>query len=166
MRVLVIEDDQALASACVRVLVANGHSSRYADSVIGAEIAISEFNPDVIVLDLMLDDSRDPCHTMDAVKAQIDTRAVPIIVFSAFPFDSEECVKNGCSEFLLKGSFTPMDLPAAVNRAVNRHKLIVALERREAMRRGDLSWPGGAVEPDKVGERMISLAKEIRAMAS
>jgi DNA-binding response OmpR family regulator len=164
MRVLIVEDDQALVSTINHVLRREGHVVHCVSTIAECPSAITEFAPEAIILDLSLPDSRG-LDTMEAMYGLVE-RTLPVIVFTGYPLWADKCIELGCDEYLLKGDFTPMDLPAALDRAKARNRLVIALDRHEAAKRGDLSWPGiSQTDPGRVGDNLLSLAAELKAVA-
>lgn len=165
MRILLVEDDEAVCRASRNVLAHTGHQAQCVSTMAQCAKAVVEFDPHIVILDLGLPDI-DGIETFEAMQGLVD-HLVPIIIFSADPDSKEACLDMGADEFLVKGDFKPMDLPKAVGRAVSRHRLSRALDRHDAARNGELSYPGvSGVSPDEVGERNLSLAAELKLAAA
>ena len=163
MRVLVIEDDLALAKAMHTILKKAGHVVCVIDSTSEARKTFAEFHPEIMIMDMNLRDTRG-LETMTCIKNM--SSDVPIIVYSATEVWAREAMRLGAKEYLLKGEFTPMDLPEAIDMAVSRHKLEQALDRSEKARRGDFSWPGRKLaDVSKAADNMLSLAQDLKAVA-
>ena len=162
MRVLVVEDEEALCRATKRVMAAVGHTTKCVDRMSDCAAAVVDFDPEIVILDLGLPDTQGP-ETLEAMLGLTD---VPIIIFSAEPMWMSECLRLGAREFLTKGEFTPMDLPPAVHRAVGRDRLTKVLDKQDQAARGEASWPGQpTTDPGKVGDRLLSLAGEMKLYA-
>lgn len=159
MRVLLVEDDEALCAATKRVLAHNGHESKCVGRMSEAPRAVSKSDFDVVILDLNLPDTQGT-ETLEAMKGLTDA---PILVFTVDDMWAQECLRLGAREYLVKGKFTPMDIPRAVERAVNRDLLATALDRAD----GEGTYPGRPVDdPAKVGDDLVSLARELRVVAA
>jgi len=59
MNLLLVEDEAAIARPLLRALEAEGHRLRWAEDVQGARGALEDFEPDLLILDIMLPDSED-----------------------------------------------------------------------------------------------------------
>lgn len=166
MRILLVEDDEAICRASKNVLAHNGHEAKCVSRMDQCAAAVVDFDPQIVILDLGLPDVQG-VETLEAMQGLVD-HDLPIIVFSAEDQWREECLELGIDEFLLKGDFRPLDLPHAVQRACNRHKLTQALDRHDAASKGELSYPGpvNGVDPDEVADRNISLAAELKLVAA
>jgi DNA-binding response OmpR family regulator len=165
MRILIVEDDEAICIATKRVLAHVGHTSKCVDHFSDCAAAIADFDPEFIILDLNLPDSQG-VPTLRAMYDLVDHH-VPVIVFSVEPLWADECLELGAVEYLVKGNFTPMDIPDAIKRACGRFKLSRAIEANKRAVDGETSWPGvPSTDPGKVGDRLVSMASELRLLAS
>lgn len=165
MRVLIVEDDEAICVATKRVLAHVGHTSKCVDHLSDCDAAIADFDPEFIILDLNLPDSQG-VPTLRAMYDLVDHH-VPVIVFSVEPLWADECLELGAVEYLVKGDFTPMDIPDAIKRAKARFKLSRAIEANKKATEGETSWPGTpCTDPEGVADRLVSMAGEIRLLAS
>lgn len=163
MRILIIEDDEALARAMTTVLKREDHHVHVVDSVAECRTTFRAFEPDVLILDMNLRDSKG-LGTMRVIQEL--NADIPIIVYSGSEVWAREAMRLGAKEYLIKGEFTPMDLPRAIEFAVNRHKIVKALERDEKSRRGEFSWPGKRLtDVSKAADNMLSLAMDLKAVA-
>ena len=57
--------------------------------------------PDVILLDLSLPDIHG-LEIVRLVRRNEKTRPIPILAMSGSPTDKQNCLKNGCNDFILK----------------------------------------------------------------
>jgi DNA-binding NtrC family response regulator len=163
MRILVIEDDEALARAMRKVLLLAKHQVCIIDSISEYLKTFSEFQPELMIVDMNLRDSRG-LETMKCIKDM--SKEVPVIVYSASEVWAKEAMRLGAKEYLIKGNFTPMGLVEAINMTESRHKLEMALDRSERARRGDFSWPGRKLANiSKAADNMLSLAADLKAVA-
>lgn len=82
-RVLLVDDEEAVADVLGRSLRARGHQVRVATSGMDALLALSEEVPDVLVLDISLPD----ITGWEVLRrlSPLDRARVPVIVFSASP---------------------------------------------------------------------------------
>ncbi len=116
MRVLVVEDDPAVAGGVIDGLDAVSFETRHVATGADALSALDEFRPDIVLLDLGLPDmdGTDVCRSIRA------TSAVPIIVVSARDEEIDRVIalEIGADDYLVK-PFGMRELVARI-RAVTR----------------------------------------------
>jgi DNA-binding response OmpR family regulator len=83
-RVLVIEDDAAIAALWRDVLTGQGDAVTVRDSALGAATHLRAHPPDVLLLDLGLP-YRSGASLLAELKADPATAAIPVVVVSAAP---------------------------------------------------------------------------------
>lgn len=167
MRILIIEDDVPLAHGVRQVLADAGHEPVISDTLARGLNVIADFDPHVVILDLGLPDSSG-FATMSAVHAVVDNR-VPVVIFTGADIHAESCLEIGAVDYLVKGKFTAMDLPGAVERAVARHRAMRALQRSNRdFNDEETSGPVLKVvgEPRRVTEHLVSVAEAVKSYAS
>lgn len=167
MRILIIEDDITLAHGVRQVLADAGHQPAIADTLARGLNMVADLDPHVVILDLGLPDSAG-FETMAAVHAVVDDR-VPVVIFTGADIHADSCLEIGAVDYLVKGKFTAMDLPGAVERAVARHKAMRALRRsKRQFSDEEVSGPMRKVptEPRRVTEHLVSVAEAVKSYAS
>lgn len=101
MRILVVEDEEKVASFMVKGLSAEGHSVERAATVAEAQALVTTHSYDMVLLDLMLPDGdgRAVLRTLRASDAD-----VPVIVVSALGSVDEkvEVLDAGADDYLVK----------------------------------------------------------------
>jgi PAS domain S-box-containing protein len=109
--VLVVEDDDDLASVLVTMFESQGLAVVRAASESEAVRHVRQARPDVLVLDLYLLDG-DGFGVVDQLRQDGRLGEVPVVVYSAHPLDaaSRERLRLGEMVFLTKGHTTPDDL--------------------------------------------------------
>ena len=118
MRILVVEDEDSIASFVVKGLTAEGHSVERAS---GAAEAIGlgiTYEFDLILLDLILPDG----HGMDVLKrVRVERPEVPIIIVSALGEidDKVDLLDAGADDYLVK-PFAFAELAARVRAAARQ----------------------------------------------
>jgi len=116
MRVLVIEDDNAVAAGVIDGLADANFETAHVQTGAAAIVAMTEFMPDIVLLDLGLPDmdGTDVCRTIRL------TSATPIIVVSARDeeIDRVLALEMGADDYLVK-PFGMRELIARI-RAVSR----------------------------------------------
>jgi CheY-like chemotaxis protein len=103
MKVLVVEDHPTDLKLMSAVLSVNGHIVRGTTSAEEAVDAIAMEKPDVILLDLRLP-GMDGLTLARRLKANADTRSIPIIAVTAYPerYQREELLAAGCDACIIK----------------------------------------------------------------
>ena len=117
-RVLVVDDDAALAEMLTIVLRNEGFESRVCPTGERAFTEFREFRPDVVLLDLMLPgkDGIDVCREIRAESG------VPIVMLTA-KSDTVDVVvglESGADDYVVK-PFKPKELVARIRARVRRH---------------------------------------------
>ncbi len=111
-KILVVDDDISILDAVSLILEENGYEVETAFKGDEAYQKALSFNPDVIVLDVLLSgkDGREICKNL---KLDEKTKKIPVIMVSAHPGASESTKEVGADFFLAK-PFMPDDLLSAV----------------------------------------------------
>jgi two-component system response regulator MtrA len=117
-RVLVVDDDPALAEMLTIVLRTEGFDSRVVSNGDGALAAFRDFRPDVVLLDLMLPgkDGIDVCKEIRA------DSGVPIVMLTA-KSDTVDIVlglESGADDYVVK-PFKPKELIARIRARVRKY---------------------------------------------
>lgn len=130
-RVLVVDDDEALAEMLALVLQNEGFTSRIVNRGDEAVAAFREYKPDVVLLDLMLPgrDGIDVCRELR------QESGVPIVMLTARTdtLDVVQGLESGADDYISK-PFKPKELIARVRARVRR----LAEPTTEEVRIGDL----------------------------
>jgi CheY-like chemotaxis protein len=118
--VLVVDDDPASLALVEATLEAEGYETRKAMSPAQALDVLSRWAPDVILLDMQLRGLDSGMEFARTLKANIATRQIPIIAFTAFgdTWSEAEARDAGCDGFLEKPISAQM-LADVVRQAVN-----------------------------------------------
>lgn len=115
LRVLIVEDDARLLAVMKDVLTETGEILvQTATSGLDAGLALAEFNPDAVVLDVMLEDIPGSAVVRRLRQSPLG-RSVRIVAISgrAAPEDIDEIKAAGADIFLAK-PFEPRDLLKAI----------------------------------------------------
>ena len=117
-RILVVDDDEALAEMLAIVLANDGYAVRTCHDGTSALRVFREFGPDLVLLDLMLPgrDGADVCRDM---RAESD---VPIVMLTAKSdtIDVVEGLEAGADDYVAK-PFKTQELVARVRTRLRRH---------------------------------------------
>ncbi len=111
MKILLIDDDEAIMTVFSSVLAKDGHAVVTADNgQSGLEKAKSE-KPDLILLDQVLPDIQGN-EVLKTLKQDLDTKDVPVAILSNFGQNEliQEAINSGASDYILKYQIEPQDL--------------------------------------------------------
>lgn len=151
-KVLVVEDEEALAELLRYNLEAAGYKVRHAQSGEDAELFVSEETPDLILLDWMLPETSgiEICRRL---RARMVTRQVPIIMLTARSEEADRIrgLSTGADDYVVK----PFSLPELMAR-------VKALLRRAAPERIAEILSVGDVELDRAAHRVMRGKREVR----
>ena len=117
-KVLVVDDDSALAEMLTLVLRSEGFDSRICATGDQAAAAFREYHPDLVLLDLMLP-GRDGIDVCREIRAE---SGVPIVMLTAKSdtLDVVTGLESGADDYVVK-PFKPKELVARVRARVRRH---------------------------------------------
>jgi DNA-binding response OmpR family regulator len=152
--VLVVEDEQSIASFVALYLKNAGYAVRTAANGSDALAAAASEQPALIVLDLMLPDI-DGIEVCRRIRMRSD---VPILMLTARDEDVDKIIglEVGADDYLTK-PFNPRELVARV-KSILRRATPARKERESArIRHGDLEVDAGRREV-RVGDREVQLA--------
>jgi two-component system, cell cycle response regulator DivK len=119
--ILAVDDDPASLALVQATLGADGCEVRTARTPEGALEILKTWTPDVILIDIQLRGLDNGLDFARRLKANIATRATPIIAFTAYADRESEAEARGagCDAFLEKPISTTA-LTAAVRKAADR----------------------------------------------
>ncbi|MDR1711037.1 MAG: response regulator transcription factor [Propionibacteriaceae bacterium] len=133
-RILVVDDDEALAEMLEIVLTAEGYTARVCHDGDRALDAFKEYGPDLVLLDLMLPgrDGVDVCRDIRAISD------VPIVMLTAKSdtMDVVDGLAAGADDYVAK-PFKTQELIARIKTRLRRH--VVMEPDQDAIQIGDLS---------------------------
>ncbi|RNM17349.1 response regulator [Nocardioides pocheonensis] len=114
-RVLVVEDDPALAQVLAALFAKHGVKAVHASTATGALRLSRDLAPDLLLLDLLLPDS-DGFALVDWFREDPRLCRVPLVVYSALELDDAEKarLRLGPSEFFTKTRTNPEDVERQV----------------------------------------------------
>ena len=113
-RVLLIEDEANIAEAIRFILTRDGWQVRVLGTGAGAVAIVAEYQPDLVILDLMLPDTSG-LDILLALRAGAATKTLPVLMLTAKGQgrDREAAMRAGVSAFMTK-PFANADIRAAV----------------------------------------------------
>ncbi|MBP6912710.1 MAG: response regulator [Candidatus Pacebacteria bacterium] len=116
-KVYLIEDDQFLQKLILRKLMSADFEINSAPNWDIAKEVITEFKPDVLILDLMLPVGIDGFEILKYVRSKHAFKDTMIIVFSNMASDDSEkkAIELGANAYMIKSNFTLDELVDKVN---------------------------------------------------
>jgi len=119
--ILVVEDEPAIQELVAYTCTNSGFEVRRAESVAGAQQAIRERLPDLVILDWMLPD-RAGIELLRELRSGERTKSVPVILLTAKSAESDKVagLDAGADDYVVK-PFSPRELVSRV-RAVFRRR--------------------------------------------
>ena len=106
MKILIVEDDKWFAESILSNLAE--YDSKIADSPETAIIAIDEWQPDLLLLDMMLG-TKNGLTLLHELQSYVDTRQIPVIIMSAEGkrLNIDDLRKLGVVDVIDKTNMTP-----------------------------------------------------------
>src|SRR5260221_10301627 len=118
-KVALVEDDRRLARAVTTGLGDEGYAVRSAGSAVSGLDLVRQWNPDVVLLDLMLPDNTGP-ELFKAFRAETDAALVGISARSTVS-DRIAGLKFGADDYVAK-PFALEELMARIEAVIRRHR--------------------------------------------
>ncbi len=116
MKILIVEDIPDMVNMLQMMVEHWGYD--YITATNGKEaVDMADYQlPDLILLDIMLP-NMDGLEAARLIRQNPKTHSIPILAVTAkvFPKDREECLQNGCNDFLAK-PFTHEELASKIER--------------------------------------------------
>jgi DNA-binding response OmpR family regulator len=118
-KVALVEDDRRLARAVSAGLGEEGYSVRSAETATGGLELVKQWNPDVVLVDLMLPDNTGP-ELFTAFRAETDAALVGISALATVS-DRIAGLKLGADDYVAK-PFALEELMARIEAVIRRHR--------------------------------------------
>ena len=117
-KVLIVDDDTDILESLKYTFEILGFIPRATGKGEEVSVLISEFNPDIILLDVLLSgiDGRNICKEL---KTNDKTKHIPIVMISAHPDAEKSTIEAGADAFLAK-PFEVDELMEQVNKLINQ----------------------------------------------
>jgi two-component system, NtrC family, sensor kinase len=131
MKILIVEDDDAHASAIGRAIRASGMKSEI--SVVGSLQAfrdhVSRQHPDVAIMDLNLPDGR----AVEALNSPAEDGAFPILLMTSYGNEqvAVEAIKAGALDYIVKSPEAFSTMAITLERAMREWKLLLEKKKVE-----------------------------------
>ena len=152
VKVLVVEDDPALAELIRFNIEAEGYTAAVADTAEDAELLIGEDRFDLIILDWMLP-GMSGIELCRRIRRREDAQTVPILMLTARGEEGDRVrgLSTGADDYVVK-PFSVPELMARINALLRR----AAPQRiADTLKRGDISL-------DRAAHRVMRKAREVR----
>lgn len=120
-KILIVEDDQLVASAYRKRFGEAGYSVDWAPDGLEGIKMVGAIKPDVVLLDLLMP-RLDGIEVLKYIRTHPDLKNLPVVVFSNSYMTNlvESAWRNGADQCLMKASTTPAQLFDAVNKAMQK----------------------------------------------
>lgn len=120
-KILIVEDDQLVASAYKKRFGEAGYSVEWAPDGLEGIKMVGSIKPDVVLLDLLMP-RLDGIEVLKYIRTHPDLKNLPVVVFSNSYMTNlvESAWRNGADQCLMKASTTPAQLFDAVNKAMQK----------------------------------------------
>jgi DNA-binding response OmpR family regulator len=168
-KVLIIEDDQLVSTVYRNKLAAEGYEVTIADDGEKGLAAVKTFNPDLIILDLMLP-KLNGVDLMKQLRAQREYEALPIVVFSNTYLSNiiKEAWKAGATKCFSKTNCSPKQILESVSALLNNPPgaapiptlKMAGADSAEGAKAGRPKFEGNAPVPVKVQDSPAQLFRE------
>ncbi|OGS13358.1 MAG: hypothetical protein A2234_09325 [Elusimicrobia bacterium RIFOXYA2_FULL_58_8] len=128
-RIICIDDDKDILDTCEVILQGQGHTVETAiNGKEGFEKA-SKFNPDLIILDVMMDDSTEGFHTAYKFRQVEALKHTPILMLTSVNETSPQKFSAKDGEFLPIDAF--MEKPVKPKEFLAKVKELLALKKEQ-----------------------------------
>lgn len=130
--VLIIDDEESMRDACAQVLSREGFAVVTAANGEQGLIQTADQNPDIVFVDLKMPKMAGMAVLDELMHSAPDTVKVVITAYATVT-TALEALRHGAYDFLAK-PFTPDELRAVANRALEHRRLTLRTRRLEAER--------------------------------
>ena len=122
MKVLIIDDDEALRTMYLERMKAEGFEVEIAPNGEKGLARVTDFKPDVIMLDVMMP-KINGFAVLDILKTTPEYKNIPVIILSALiqPENKERAIKSGAADYLVKSEALPAQVVAKIKEAVGKN---------------------------------------------
>ncbi|GHN02179.1 hypothetical protein WSM22_36680 [Cytophagales bacterium WSM2-2] len=118
-KILVVDDTPDLLQSLEELLLMEGYKVYVATNGVEGLKVLSTVTPDLIISDLLMPEM-DGEKMISELRRDKKTKNIPVLVFSASPYDKEKLANNmGAGDFLLKPS-TPDIILEVVERLLSQ----------------------------------------------
>lgn len=128
-KILIIEDDRSLQNVLVEMITREGYEPASAfDGEEGIQ-KISEFRPDLILLDIILP-KKDGYEVLSQIKQDELTKDIPVLILTNLQEvdNVQKALDLGAMTFMVKSDFSLKDIVEKVKETLSQVKLISHLK--------------------------------------
>lgn len=118
-KILIIEDDEFMASILSKELEGVGAAVTHADSAEKGLEALAKNTPELLILDILLP-GMTGLEALAKIRGDAKTKNLPIVVASNFASDAQikEAQRLGVQSYLIKSATTPPEIIAEVEKVL------------------------------------------------
>jgi len=123
VKVLIVEDDRALAEMYKMKFEDEGFEVRHAEDGVDALIKVKEFKPDIVLLDVMMP-KKEGTEVLVELKNDPVLRDIPVIFLTNIGGrveDTEAAQSLGAEDLLVKSLVTPAEVIAKVREVLAKN---------------------------------------------
>jgi len=161
--VMVVDDDDTVASVVLSYLRGAGHSTRHVGDGLKALEAVAEAQPDLMVLDLMLPgiDGLEVCRRVRAKWPRM-----PVVMLTALsePNDRIAGLEIGADDYVTK-PFSPRELVLRVDSVLRRSVEMTRAAPGIVLTAGDITVDTAARRATRAGEELALTVREFDLLA-
>ncbi|MBR3420711.1 MAG: response regulator transcription factor [Ruminococcus sp.] len=160
--IYLLEDDSGIQNFVLYALRSSGFEAEGFDAPSVFWKAISERQPELLLLDIMLPEE-DGLSILKKLRAQPSTRRLPIILLTArsTEFDKVTGLDSGADDYITK-PFGAMELISRINALLRR---VGSSAEEESFTAGDITLIPSRREVLRGGERLVLTLKEYELLA-
>ena len=157
-RVLVVDDDAGLRLALETTLGSAGYDVRAVGDAVAMRAALTEWNPDLLLLDIVLPDA-DGVRLLQELKAHEVWHDVPVLMISArTPDEMTELALGLGAADVIKKPFRPRELLARVHAQLRLHAVMRATLAALTAAQDEL---GRVREEAENGRRLVDILHDV-----
>lgn len=110
-KILIVEDDPLIGRMYQKIFSANHHKVELANNGEDGLIKISEFRPDLVLLDIMMP-KMNGLEVLQKIKALPDVAHTPVVILTnlAGVSDAETALVKGAVKYLIKSDYNPKEV--------------------------------------------------------
>lgn len=115
-KILIVEDDGFLSKMYAKKFQVAGFEVQIAQDGIEGYSKAKSFKPALILMDILMP-KQNGLETLDQLKADQETKAIPVIVTTNLSTtdDADTAMKKGAVKYIVKSEITPADLVKLVS---------------------------------------------------
>ena len=110
-KILIVEDDELISGMYQSIFSFDKHEVELASDGEEALKKISEFKPDLVLLDIMMP-KMNGLQVLDRIKADSETKDIPVVVLTNLDAkqDAETALSKGAIKYIVKSNYNPKQI--------------------------------------------------------